>query len=386
MKTKKPQNEKSFLKAKVKKAHFLDVVSQAYSLVEKRSIIAILSKVLIQAKDRVLHIHATDQDNALQADIPATVESPGKVVVDSQHLFDILKELDDGEIDLSEQKDKKFRMKQKASVFHLLGVDSHEFPIFPPFKMQNSFFINSKILKSLLDKSSYCASTDETRYHLNSVFFETLSQDSKNFFRFVATDTHRLALSEHVCKKNFLKQGVIIPRKGVSEIKKLLASDVESDIECSLEIPRILFRYKQTVLSIKLVEGSYPNYQKLIPKKSTLSIAVKTSAFYQSLKRASILSPLRFKAVTLEIKGKKACMKAEDANQGFAQDEVTLEDKQGEDLTIRFNASYLMEAINSLEEDKIVLEFNGNKAACLIRGFEKKPQEKCLSIIMPMAL
>ena len=375
------------LKAQVKRSDFLDLVSQAHSLIEKRSIIPILSKLLIQAKKGVLHIHATDQDNSLQGDLPAQVEKPGEVVVDSQSLFDILKELEDGDVHLSEHSGKKFRLSQGAAVFNLLGMSAQDFPAFPPFKIQKPFLIPAGVLKNLLDKTSYCSSVDETRYHLNGVFFETVSHSSKVFFRFTATDTHRLALAEQVCEKPFLKQGVIIPRKGVQEIRKLISYNEEGDIECSVELPRILFRRGKTVLSIKLVEGNYPNYQRLIPEKSSLKVTVQTESFGQALKRVSLLSGSRFKAVTLDIKDKKACMKAEDSELGSAQDESSIEKKEGSDLTVRFNARYLLEAINSLDKDKIVLELNGSSSACLIRPADSKKQDfRSLSIIMPMTL
>ena len=387
MKNLSVSNKKTFMKASVEHTDFLDLVSQANSLIEKRSIIPILSKVLIQAKDNSLHIQATDQDNSIQGAIPAEVEKAGDVVVDSQSLFDILKELSEGKVYLNEQNGKKLRLSQNVSVFNLIGMDTHDFPAFPSFAIKKPFFIESETLKNLLDKSSYCSSMDETRYHLNGVFFETPPSPSGFCFRFVATDTHRLALAEEPCSEKHLEDGVIIPDKGVKEIKKLVSYSEGDKIECAVESPRILFRHKKTVLSIKLVEGKYPNYQQLIPKKSSITATVDADNFRQALRRAALLSATRFKAVTMDIQKKKIQMKAEDSERGFAQDEVGVLNKTGPDLTVRFNARYVLDAVNSLNSKKIILEFNNSESACLIRAVLKNKQEnRYISIIMPMKI
>ena len=389
MKEKSTQNKetKSLLKASVEQTDFLEIISKAHSLIEKRSIIPILSKVLIQARENSLHIQATDQDNSIQSDIPANVEKKGEIVLDSQSLFDILKELTTGNVYLQEQSGKKLRLSQKASIFNLIGMDSKDFPAFPSFSMKDSFFIASNLLKKLVEKSSYCASMDETRYHLNGVFFEIVESAKNFYFRFVATDTHRMALAEEPCpNKHFLKEGVIIPDKGVKEIKKLISYSEEDQIECAVDIPRILFRHKKTVLSIKLVEGKYPNYQQLIPKKSSISLTVDSDVFSKALRRAALLSSTRFKAVTLDIQKNKICMKAEDSERGFAQDEVEVIQKTGSDLKVRFNARYVLDAINSLDAPNIRLEFNNSEAACLLRPEDHKSSSRYISIIMPMKI
>lgn len=375
------------IKASVEHSAFLELVSQANSLIERRSIIPILSKILVQAKANSLHIQATDQDNSIQGDIPAEVEKTGEVVVDSQSLFDILKELSSGKVYLSEHSGKKLRLSQSVSIFNLIGMEAQDFPAFPSFNIKKPFFIESETLKKLLERSSYCSSMDETRYHLNGVFFETPPFLSGFCFRFVATDTHRLALAEEPCSEKFLSDGVIIPDKGVKEIKKLISYSEGDKIECAIELPRILFRHKKTVLSIKLVEGKYPNYQQLIPKKSSIIVVVDSDKFCQALRRAALLSATRFKAVTMSIQEKKIQMKAEDSERGFAQDEVDILSKTGQDLTVRFNARYVLDAINSLDSKKIALEFNSSESACLMRTDSKSKQKgRYISIIMPMKI
>ena len=374
MEGKKPESKKKLIKVTLEHAAFFELVSQANSLIEKRNVTPILSKILIQAKKGSLHIQATDEANSIQGDIPAKVDSQGEMVVDAQSLFDILKELSDGKVQLQEQSGKKLRLSQKVSLFNLIGMKAEEFPSFPPFEIKNSFKIEAGVLKNMLDKSAYCASMDETRYHLNGVFFETPAASKGFCFRFVATDTHRLALAEEPCRKQYLKEGVIIPDKGIRELKKLLSYSEGGDIECAVEPPRILFRHKKTVLSIKLVEGKYPNYQQLIPKKSSIAVTVDSESFCQALRRAALLSATRFKAVTMDMQKNKILMKAEDSERGSAQNEVEMK-KAGKDLTVRFNARYVLEVIGSLDSKQVVFEMNGSEFAALVRARSCKKQK-----------
>lgn len=386
----------SHLKVQIKRTDFFELISQAYSLIEKRSVMPILSKVLINAKGESLSIQATDQDNSLQSEVPAQVDSSGQVVVDAQNLYDILKELPEGTVKLSEHENgKRVKLTKGASVFNLLSLKTQDFPAFPPFRMKDSFFVKNLILKNLIERTAYCASVDETRYHLTGVFFEIAKavvgqKDSEDLcFRFVATDGHRLGLAEYPCKKVLLKKGVIISKKGVQEIKKLIShASLEEEVEVAVIPPRILFRSGNTVLSVKLVEGNYPNYQPLIPKSSSVSVELKTEDFSQSLRRVSLLSSNRFKGVNFRVREKKIQMEAENPDLGSAQDEVSCVRKKGEELKVRFNARYVLDALNSFGSEKVLVEFGGKEAPCVIYPGPAKNDKKqhSLCVVMPMKM
>lgn len=394
----------SQMKVKIERSHFFDLISQANSLIEKRSVMPILSKVLISTKEDRLCVQATDQDNSLQSQVPAQIESSGEAVVDAQSLYDILKELPEGMISFNELNNKKLKLKQEASVFHLLSLNVQDFPAFPPFKMVNSFKVKSKVLKHLVDKTSYCSSVDETRYHLTGVFFEvgkniipagtkktTKDKSEELCFRFVATDGHRLGLAEYPLNHSLLKEGVIISKKGVQELKKLISySSEEEDIEVAVAPPRILFRCGEAILSVKLVEGNYPNYQPLIPKNSSVSVVIDTEKFIQALRRVSLLSSNRFKGVNFHVKEKQVLMEAENPELGSAQDEVACIRKKGENLKVRFNARYVLESLASIESAQVLVEFGGSEAPCTLQpflGVKKETQQKqSLCVVMPMKM
>ena len=369
----------------IKRADFFELISHAHSLIEKRAVMPILSKVLLEAGDKKLSVQATDQDNSLQSHVGAGVEREGRAVVDAQSLFDILKELADGDISVSGQGEQKIKIKQGASVFWLLSLKVQDFPAFPPFQMKDSFFLKPSVLRHLIEKTAYCSSVDETRYHLTGVFFEVVKAKGGHCFRFVATDGHRLGLAEHPCEKNFLEKGVIVSRKGVQEIKKLISQAGEKDVEVAIDPPRILFRSGSAVLSVKLVEGAYPNYQPLIPQESAVSLTVSAEEFGQALRRVSLLSSNRFKGVNFHIKEKKIQMEAENPDLGSAQDEVACVRKKGEDIKVRFNARYMLEALGSFEGGKAVVDFGGKEKPCVIYP-EKKEKFHSLCVVMPMKM
>jgi len=384
----------SKLDIQVKRSDFFNLVSQAYSLIEKRNIMPILSKVLICGDKNDLSVQATDQDNSLQSYIPAQIKKTGKVVIDAQNLYEILKELPEGDIELSQQDDKKIRLKQGTSIFHLLSLEVKDFPAFPPFNMKDSFFIEAKTIKYLIEKTSFCSSLDDTSYHLTGVFFEqakeVMKKDGKDVIRFVATDGHRLGLAENPCASDIsLKDGVIISKKGVQEIKKLISyMDTEEKLEITIKPPRILFQHGKTTLSVKLVEGSYPNYQPLIPKESNVQVVLSTEEFGHSLRKVSLLSSSKYKGVNFYIKKNKIQMEAENPDLGSAQDEVKSERKKGEDLAVRFNARYVLEALRSIDSEKTLLEFCGKEKPCLIRPYleNENKSEQGLCVVMPMKM
>lgn len=383
----------SLLKIKIQRADFFYLISQAHSIIEKRNIMPILSKVIIQATETHISIKATDQDNSLQSQVSANVLEEGQIVIDAQNLYDILKELPEGEIDFIELKGNKIKLKQGSSIFNLLGLNVKDFPIFPSFQMTNSFFIKKENLKNLIEKTAYCSSTDETRYHLTGVFFDIVKSISKKdilCFRFVATDGHRLSLTEYPCDKPFFKKGVIISKKGIQEIKKIITSFSSSkEVEISLNSTKILFRYDNTVLSVKLVEGTYPNYQPLIPTSYNVSLNVNTEQFSQSLKRVSLLSNNRYKGVNFNIKKDTIEMEAENPELGSAQDTIPCMQKTGEDIQVRFNARYVLEVLNYIDTKKVCLEFKNKDTPCVIRPhYEEKNTNKqySLSVVMPMKL
>ena len=401
--------EKSFIfKCQANRELLFGIVSQAFNLIEKRRISVendIFSKILILGKNNYLEIRATDKDNSFQGKVRANILVPGKILVDAQSLFDILKELIDGNICIEQERTSDnclIRLEQGSSIFNIFGSDVNNFPTFPEFKMKDSFKMKIQDIKCMIDQSLYASSIDETRYHLTGVFFEITKENQALLsnkdeekkalcFRFVATDGHRLALSEVSADRKFFKSGVIISRKGVGEIKRLLnAYSKEEQVEVSIEKPRILFRFPNAMLSVKLVEGDYPGYHAFIPSSHTLSFRVNREQFIQSLRRVALLlsSTNRFYGVTFHIQEKSILMKTADIPKiGSAKDEVNIFDKKGKNINIQFNARYVLDTLNSFYSEDIIVEIKSKDKACLFYPYTSKGKKKQnLGVVMPMRL
>ena len=231
---------------------------------KKRNLIPILSKILVKVEDKILKVFVTDQENSLQGQVKVVGKS-GEVCVDSRKFFEIVKELQEGEVLLEKiEKKEGLRIKTPSSVFNILGISPTDFPVFPEIKEPSFLSLNSSELALAIDQTLYCVSIDETRYHLNGVFCEKKGKH----LRFVSTDGHRLSYIEIEGGGDLkLPEGIIIPRKGLYEIQRLIATEEEEVISVAINPPRILVQYGSFLLSIRLIEGQYPNYQRLLPKK-----------------------------------------------------------------------------------------------------------------------
>ncbi len=216
------------MELKIKKSDLLDLVGKTQNIVEKRNTMPILVNVLLEAKDDKLKVYATDLEVSLTDEVPCKITSPGKVAVDAKQLFQIVKELnDDGVIQLKSKDNNWLLIQQGKALFNLVGKNPEEYPIFPTYTSDNFVKIKSSTLKEMIEKTIYSVSTDETRYHLNGVFFEQIKNGNSFQYRMVATDGHRLSLVDR--ETGFetdgsvkFEKGVIIPRKGLSEISKIL--------------------------------------------------------------------------------------------------------------------------------------------------------------------
>ena len=228
------------MKIKTNKSTLLQLLTPSQGLIEKRNTIPILSKILIKVEKEELKVFSTNQENSLQSTRSIDGQS-GAVCVDSKNLFEIVKELPEGEVLLEKQKDKQgLKLKTATSVFNMVGVNPEDYPVFPAVKNPKFVSIPSSDLFSLINQTIYCTSNDETRYHLNGVFFEK----RKDMLRFVSTDGHRLSYAEKQTKEDIhLSKGIIIPKRGLNEISRLISLEEHTVTQLAVEPPRLLVKY-----------------------------------------------------------------------------------------------------------------------------------------------
>ena len=373
------------MKIKIQKLSLVGLLAKAQNIVEKRNTMPILVNVLMDAEKSTLKVFATNLEVSLTDEVDVDVLQPGRVAVNAKSLFDIVKELPEGEITLEKQDNNWLLITQGKAVFNIVGISPDEYPVFPAYSTKEFMKIDACVLSEMIEKTIYSVSNDETRYHLNGVYFERTLENGLPTYKMVATDGHRLSLVSRQSKtqdnNEAFNEGVIIPRKGLNEIRKLLEG-VEGQFELALEGAQLIVIKERTVLMIRLIEGKYPNYKMLIPQNLNQSISLKRDSLLSSLKRVSLLSNQKSKGVTFSITKGKMEITSNNPELGEAHEEIEV-DYQGEDLKIGFNAKYILDVLSSIEDDEVSFELKDQLSPGLMRPHLDK---NYTCIIMPMRI
>lgn len=368
------------MKFTIDKVNFLKVLQRIQGIVEKRNTMPILANVLIEASGGKINISATDLEVFIKDSSPANVSEEGSVTVNARKIFEIVKELPDNSIDVSKGKEEKVTVKAGKAKFNIMGLPSKEFPVFPSIDESRLKEIDRDSLREMIDKTSFAVSTDETRYNINGFLLE--KEDSQ--IRMVATDGHRLAFIE---KKDLggipasEKEGVLLPRKGVIEMRKLL-DEKEGGFFLGLTEKSAVMKKDDTVISVRLLEGEFPDYKKVIPKDNDKEVLVDRYGLLHSLKRVSILSSDKIKGVKFSFSNSALTVSSSSPDIGEATEEIDIE-YGGEDIEIAFNARYFTDMLEAVGEDKVKIKLKDSLSPGFIRP---DGNEEYTYIIMPMRL
>lgn len=368
----------------VEKKDFIALLGKTQNIVEKRNTMPILVNVLLEVDQGKLKVFATDLEVSLTDEIPVLREKKGRVAVNAKNLFDIVKELNEAPVTLTRKDNNWLEIRQNKSVFNIVGISAEEYPVFPTYSTKDFLKIEANVLSDMIEKTIYSVSNDETRYHLNGVYFEKQAGEGKETYRMVATDGHRLSLVDRQLDtkgKGMAAQGVIIPRKGLIEIKKLL-DVVGGECEMAVEGSQLIVRHGSTVLMVRLIEGKYPNYQQLIPQKLTNHALVHRETLLSSLKRVSLLSNQKYKGVTLSLAPGKLEISSNNPELGDAKEEIEIRYK-GAELKIGFNARYMLDVLNSFDDDEVDIELNDQLSPGLMRPHN---DASYTCVVMPMRI
>ena len=375
------------MKLQIDKKDLLGIISRAQHIVEKRNTMPVLMNVLLETQDNALRVFATDLEVSLTDDAQCQVLESGKVAVSAKSLFEIIKELPDGMVTLEKKENNWLKISQLKSVFNIVGISPDEYPVFPTFNTTEFTKLDSRVLTEMIEKTIYSVSNDETRYHLNGVFFSKSTEGENVVYRMVATDGHRLSLVDRKSNGSQSQQGmadtqgVIIPRKGHNEIKKIL-DNVEDSVDMAIEGSQLIVKNSNTILMIRLIEGKYPNYQQLIPQNMKENMVVNREALLSSLKRVSLLSNSKSKGVTLNLAGNRLEISSNNPELGDAKEEIEV-DYSGQDMKIGFNAKYILDVLGSMTDEAIQLELNDQLSPGLVRP-HKDSSYTC--VVMPMRI
>ncbi len=378
------------MKFVISKEQMLLGLQRVQNVVERRTTMPILSNALIQTEKAGLSLAATDLEVGLQSILEAKVLEEGAITVRARSLLDIVRELPNTDIHFQTRENHRLEISADKSVFNILGLPAEDFPEIPGFsalEAQPFIRMNGAAIISMLDKTLYAVSNDESRYHLNGVYFETIEDKDKKHFRMVATDAHRLSLVDHAealfdedAWKTF-EQGVIIPKKGLGELRRLLAEG-KDDFFAAIQGKMLLIKQDNIFLSMRLIEGKYADYSRIIPKKSPEGVLLNKEEFLASLKRVSLISTDKSKSVTLSLTPGQLELSSQSPELGDAKEELNV-DYTGEPLKIGFNSRYLIDALSTIDSDKVWLEVKGKQNPGVIRA---QGGSNHTSVVMPMRI
>jgi DNA polymerase-3 subunit beta len=367
------------MQIEIEKKDLLQLIGKTQNIVEKRNTMPVLVNVLLEADQNRLKVFATDLEVSLTDEVQAQVLQTGRVAVSAKNLFEIGKKLSDGSLQLTKKENNWLQIKQGKYVSKIIGVSSDDYPVFPAYSPQSFNKIEAQTLKEMIDRTIYSVSNDETRYHLNGVFFEI----SKTGLRMVATDGHRMSLINKKIEtiETPVQQGVIIPRKGLYEIKKILEGH-SGLVEVAIEGSQFILRSESAVLMIRLIEGKYPNYQQFIPQKLPLKLNLPRVLFLQSLERVALLANQKSKAVQFVLTKGRMEISSQNPELGDAKEEIEI-DYKGQDIKIGFNAKYITDVLMSMDQEIVDLELNDQLSPGLIKQHQ---DDQYTCVVMPMRI
>lgn len=351
---------------------------RAQGIVERKTTMPILANVLINATKDGVSVTAFDLDIGVVSEHPAEVLKPGAVTVSAKYVFDIVQNAPESHVTLKRMQNNYVEITSGASHFKIVGMAPEEYPKLPREENAPLVKINGNILLEMIKKTQFAISTDETRYILNGVFFEPREGGK---IRMVATDGHRLALVERELEGEFkLKGGVIIPRKGLFELKRLL--DEAPDAECHLGFAdnSALFKKPGLTMVMRLIDGQFPEYQRVIPKEGEKQIALPRLRFLEGLRRISLLSADKSNAVKIKLADNQVRIMSHNPDLGEAKDDLDAV-YNGPELTVGFNARYLADVLGVVETDEVIFELGDEHSP----GVLHQPGDRSYTaVVMPM--
>lgn len=370
------------MKMSLKTAELARALYRVQGIADKKSTMPILAHVLLNATSDSLVVSATDMDVGLSGTYEAKVFTPGAAAIPARQLYEIVKALNSETVELEKQENNWLELRAGASRFRLVGTAAEEFPALPTHEQTKSFTIAAAALMALIDRTVFCVSTDDNRHNLSGVYCEAANS---RLLRLVATDGHRLALAEQECDFDIpIEHGVIVPRKGFQELKRILADNAEklTHVDLGFSGNSGVLRAGSVVLSTRLVEGQFPDYTQVIPKSSDKTARIGRLAFAEALRRVSLLSQGHAHGVRLQFSTDSVELVAEDPELGEAREQVPLT-YQGEPLNIGFNARYLLDILALIEQEEVVFELTDDLSPAVLKPFAAKG---FLAVVMPMRI
>jgi DNA polymerase-3 subunit beta len=369
------------MKLTIERTALLKALGHVQSVVERRNTIPILSNVKIEAGDGRLGLNATDMDLEITDTVAADVSAPGATTAPAHTLYDIVRKLPEGsQVDLDAGGDGQMVLSSGRSRFSLPCLPTEEFPVMSGGDLPHEFALTAAELRSLIDRTRFAISTEETRYYLNGIYLHAADRDGTDVLRAVATDGHRLASVEVPLPAGAGGMpGIIVPRKTVTELRKLI-DESGDEVSVGLSDSKIRFSFDDAVLTSKLIDGTFPDYQRVIPQGNDKELEVDRKLFADAVDRVSAISSEKSRAVKLAMANGVLVLSASSPEHGSATEEIEV-NYTGDDLEIGFNSSYLLDITRQIEGDSAHFSLADAASPTILR---EGGDASALYVLMPM--
>ena len=371
------------MKLTIERAALLKALGHVQSVVERRNTIPILSNVLLRGADGKLALSATDMDIEMISSVPAQGVKTGGTTVPAHTLYDITRKLPEGaQVALEIGGDKgQMTLRSGRSTFTLACLPAEDYPVMSGSDLAHNFTISAADLKRLIDRTRFAISTEETRYYLNGIYLHAAKSNDVSMLRAVATDGHRLARMELPLPDGAAGMpGVIVPRKAVNELRKLL-DEFDQDVAVSLSDTKIRFGFgENTVLTSKLIDGTFPDYDRVIPTGNDKVLEVECKSFAAAVDRVATISSEKSRAVKLAIERNSLTLSATSAENGTASEEIEVR-YSASPIEIGFNSRYLLDITEQIEGEGAKFVMADAASPTVVRD---ATDASALYVLMPM--
>jgi DNA polymerase III subunit beta len=373
------------MKFNIQRDSFLEGIQKTLSIVEKKTTMPILNNVLIKAEKDKITIVATDREIGLVADYQAEIVNKGDVTVSARKLYEMIREIEGDQIQFEANENHRVTLTSKKIIYRIPGLPADDFPSVADDRAEWDFHkIKGQLIERLIRKTSFAMSADEMRKNLNGVFFETVDDDGKNKLRMIATDGHRLAMANVETEGTpfpRMEKGVIIPRKGLGEIRRLIENAPE-DIFVGVRQGMCVIKTDSTMLKVSLVDADYPDYKRVIPTEKGVLVQFEKDTILHALRRMSVISSERYSGVIIKLDDGRMVLESANPDVGEAKDEIEVNYHESE-FSVGYNVKYLIDAIEVIDAKTVIFEIGAGMKPGVIRPADN---DDYLCIVMPLKL
>jgi len=373
----------------IDKKEFIKGLGLMQSVAGRKTTLPILSHILLEWEKHSLYLTGTDLETGIREELIAKIHQKGKASVSAKKLFEIVRELPEETIHIQKKDNQWITLQCGKSIFNLAGLDPEEFPSLPAYEEENFSTVSSRLVREMIEKTVFAASNEESRYHLNGVLVVQSKQAGKEVLRMVATDGHRLSLIDRENQKvrGVEEKGIILPKKGILEIKKIIGDrDGEEEMGIYFNSTHGFFKMGKSLSVIRLIDGEFPEYEQVIPKGNDKKLVMAKERMVSSLKRVSTMASERMEGVKFSLKTNSVEMSSTHQDFGDAKEEVEVV-YEGPPLQVGFNARYLIEAFNVIDTEEVLMELKDEGSPGILRPSSSSVGiSNQISIVMPMRL